>query len=72
MGMEAHGSPAARLAQRARTGQANVRKWVADSDDDPLGAEAFATDVLPLNQAPHAYEIFRKKLDAAVKVTLKP
>jgi threonine dehydrogenase-like Zn-dependent dehydrogenase len=32
----------------------------------------FATHVLPLKEAPHAYEIFQKKQDGAVKVILKP
>ncbi|MEH3138594.1 MAG: glutathione-dependent formaldehyde dehydrogenase [Mycobacterium kyogaense] len=60
-----------------RMGQANVKKWVDDimpllTDDDPLGVDSFATHVLPLDQAPHAYDIFQKKEDGAVKVMLKP
>ncbi|WP_072805970.1 zinc-dependent alcohol dehydrogenase [Rhodococcoides yunnanense] len=60
-----------------RMGQANVKKWVGDimpllTDDDPLGVDTFATHELPLDQAPHAYEIFQKKQDGAVKVLLKP
>ncbi|MBX8690591.1 alcohol dehydrogenase catalytic domain-containing protein [Mycobacterium sp. 20091114027_K0903767] len=60
-----------------RMGQANVKKWVGDilpllGDDDPLGVDDFATHVLPLDQAPHGYEIFQKKQDGAVKVMLKP
>ncbi|MDF2824338.1 MAG: Alcohol dehydrogenase GroES domain protein [Mycobacterium sp.] len=60
-----------------RMGQANVKKWVDDimpllTDDDPLGVDTFATHTLPLDQAPHAYEIFQKKQDGAVKVILKP
>jgi threonine dehydrogenase-like Zn-dependent dehydrogenase len=60
-----------------RMGQANVKRWVDDimpllTDDDPLGVDTFATHVLPLDQAPHAYEIFQKKQDGAVKVMLKP
>jgi threonine dehydrogenase-like Zn-dependent dehydrogenase len=60
-----------------RRGQANVKKWVCDlmpllTDDDPLGVDTFATRVLPLDEAPHAYEIFQKKHDGAVKVMLKP
>ena len=39
---------------------------------DPLGVDSFATHVLPLDQAPHGYEIFQKKRDGAVKVMLKP
>ena len=60
-----------------RMGQANVKKWVDDimpllTDDDPLGVDDFASHVLPLEEAPNAYEIFQKKLDGAVKVMLKP
>ena len=60
-----------------RMGQANVKKWVGDimpllTDDDPLGVDTFATHTLPLDQAPHGYEIFQKKQDGAVKVILKP
>jgi threonine dehydrogenase-like Zn-dependent dehydrogenase len=60
-----------------RMGQANVKKWVDDilpllTDSDPLGVDTFATHTLPLDQAPHAYEIFQKKQDGAVKVILQP
>ena len=60
-----------------RMGQANVKSWVDDimpllTDDDPLGVDNFATHVLPLDEAPHAYEIFQKKQDGAVKVMLNP
>jgi S-(hydroxymethyl)glutathione dehydrogenase/alcohol dehydrogenase len=60
-----------------RMGQANVKKWVGDilpllGDDDPLGVDDFATHVLPLAEAPHAYDIFQKKQDGAVKIILRP
>lgn len=60
-----------------RMGQANVKRWVDDimpllTDDDPLGVDTFATHVLPLDEAPHGYEIFQKKQDGAVKVVLRP
>lgn len=60
-----------------RMGQANVKKWVDDimpllTDSDPLGVDTFATHVLPLDEAPHAYDIFQKKQDGAVKVILQP
>jgi threonine dehydrogenase-like Zn-dependent dehydrogenase len=60
-----------------RMGQANVKRWVDDimpllTDDDPLGVDTFATHVLPLDEAPHAYEIFQKKQDGAIKVILTP
>jgi threonine dehydrogenase-like Zn-dependent dehydrogenase len=61
-----------------RMGQANVRRWIdhlmplVGDDDDPLGVEGFATHHLPLDEAPHAYEIFQKKLDNAFKILLRP
>ena len=60
-----------------RMGQANVKKWVDDimpllTDDDPLGIDTFATHTLPLDEAPHGYDIFQKKQDGAVKIILKP
>jgi threonine dehydrogenase-like Zn-dependent dehydrogenase len=60
-----------------RMGQANVKKWVDDimpllTDADPLGVDTFATHTLPLAEAPHAYDIFQKKKDGAVKIVLKP
>jgi threonine dehydrogenase-like Zn-dependent dehydrogenase len=61
-----------------RMGQANVRRWVDDiiplveDESDPLGVEDLATHKLPLQQAPHAYEIFQKKQDGAIKILLQP
>jgi threonine dehydrogenase-like Zn-dependent dehydrogenase len=60
-----------------RMGQANIKKWVPDimpllTDEDPLGVDSFHTHKVPLSEAPHAYEIFQKKQDGAVKVLLKP
>ncbi|MEU8984416.1 glutathione-dependent formaldehyde dehydrogenase, partial [Streptomyces sp. NPDC048309] len=60
-----------------RMGQANVRRWVDDllpllTDDDPLGVDDFATHHLPLEDAPHAYEIFQRKEDDAVKILMRP
>jgi threonine dehydrogenase-like Zn-dependent dehydrogenase len=59
-------------------GQAHVRRWVDDilplltEDGDPLGVEDFASHRFPLDEAPHAYEIFQKKEDGAFKVVLQP
>jgi threonine dehydrogenase-like Zn-dependent dehydrogenase len=39
---------------------------------DPLGAAGFATRHLPLEQAPHGYEIFRNKADGCIRVVLQP
>ncbi|PXY20455.1 glutathione-dependent formaldehyde dehydrogenase [Prauserella sp. PE36] len=61
-----------------RMGQANVHAWIDDvmplvtGESDPLGVEDLATHQLPLDDAPHAYEIFQKKQDRAIKVVLKP
>jgi threonine dehydrogenase-like Zn-dependent dehydrogenase len=61
-----------------RMGQANIKKWAPETidkvlgDDDPLGVEQFATHRLPLADAAHAYEIFQKKQDGAIKVVLRP
>jgi len=62
---------------QVRMGQANVKRWIDDilpllTDEDPLGVDTFATHHIPLEDAPHAYEIFQKKQDGAVKIILKP
>ncbi len=62
---------------RLHMGQANVKRWVDDilpllTDDDPLGVDDFATHTVPLDDAPHMYEVFQKKQDGAVKVVLTP
>jgi threonine dehydrogenase-like Zn-dependent dehydrogenase len=63
---------------QVRMGQANVRRWVDDilplvtDDADVLAVEDLATHRLPLDQAPHAYEIFQKKQDGAIKILLSP
>jgi threonine dehydrogenase-like Zn-dependent dehydrogenase len=60
-----------------RMGQANVRRWSDDiipylTDDDPLGVEDFATHRVPLSEAPHAYEMFQRKREGAVKILMQP
>ena len=60
-----------------RMGQANVKAWVDDimpllADGDPLGVEGFSTHRMPLDQAPHGYDIFQKKQDGAIKILLQP
>ncbi len=61
-----------------RMGQANVKRWIPEimpyleRDDDPLGVDTLASHKLPLDQAPHAYEIFQKKQDGAIKILLQP
>ena len=61
-----------------KMGQAHVKRWIDDimplltEDGDPLGVDDFATHKMPLEQAPHGYEIFQKKQDGAIKVVLQP
>lgn len=61
-----------------RMGQAHVKRWIDDimpaltGDGDPLGTEDLMTHPLPLDDAPHAYEIFKQKQDGCIKVVLKP
>jgi threonine dehydrogenase-like Zn-dependent dehydrogenase len=60
-----------------RMGQANVRRWVDEvlpylGDEDPLGVDDFATHRVPLSDAPHAYDMFQRKQDGAVKVLMHP
>ena len=61
-----------------RMGQAHVKRWVDDimplvSDDaDPLGVLDLTTHQVPLDEAPHMYEVFQQKKDDCIKVVLKP
>jgi threonine dehydrogenase-like Zn-dependent dehydrogenase len=61
-----------------RMGQAHVHRWIGDllpivsADRDPLGLGQFATHHLPLEDAPHGYEIFREKTEGCIKVVLQP
>jgi threonine dehydrogenase-like Zn-dependent dehydrogenase len=61
-----------------RMGQAHVRRWTDEilpvllREDDVLGVEDLCTHRLPLEQAPHGYEIFQQKRDGAVKIVLDP
>jgi len=61
-----------------RMGQAHVKRWIDDimpaltGDGDPLGTGDLMTHPLPLDEAPHAYEIFKQKQDGCIKVVLKP
>jgi threonine dehydrogenase-like Zn-dependent dehydrogenase len=53
-------------------------RWIDDlmpmvtDTSDPLGVTGFATHHLPLEQAPHGYDIFRDKADGCLKVVLQP
>jgi len=60
-----------------RMGQAHVKRWIDDlmplvaDSGDPLGVQTFATHHLPLEQAPHGYEMFRNKADGCIKIVLQ-
>jgi threonine dehydrogenase-like Zn-dependent dehydrogenase len=60
-----------------RMGQANVKRWIDDilpllTEADPLGVLDFATHHMSLDDAPHAYDIFQKKEDGAIKIVFQP
>jgi len=61
-----------------KQGQANVKRWIDDllplaSDEtDPLGVMDLATHKVPIDEAPHAYEIFQEKQDGAIKILIQP
>lgn len=61
-----------------RMGQAHVKRWIDDimplvnDENDPLGTEDLTTHPLPLEQAPHGYDIFQRKEDDCIKVVLNP
>lgn len=61
-----------------RFGQCHVKRWIDDimpvvlDDADPLGTLDLTTHHLPLEQAPHGYDIFQKKQDGCIKVVLQP
>ena len=63
---------------QVRMGQAHVKRWIDNlmplvtDEADPLGVGDLKTHELPLDEAPHGYEIFQKKEDNAIKVVLKP
>ncbi|HWS38131.1 MAG TPA: zinc-dependent alcohol dehydrogenase [Actinoplanes sp.] len=61
-----------------RMGQAHVKRWAGEilplltGSDDPLGVDDLVTHTLPLEEAPGAYDMFKKKDDGCIKVVLKP
>lgn len=61
-----------------RMGQCHVKRWIDDimplvtDDADPLDTEGLATHHLPLDQAPHGYDIFQRKSEGCIKVVLQP
>jgi threonine dehydrogenase-like Zn-dependent dehydrogenase len=42
------------------------------NDEDALGTDDLTTHTLPLDRAPHGYDIFQRKADGAIKVVLQP
>ncbi|WP_165065832.1 alcohol dehydrogenase catalytic domain-containing protein [Marisediminicola senii] len=61
-----------------RMGQCNVKSWIdelmpiVEDPADPLGINDLVTHSVPLDDAPHMYDIFQKKEDGCIKVVLKP
>ncbi len=61
-----------------KQGQANVKRWIDDlmplvvDEADPLGVLDLATHKVAIDDAPHAYEIFQKKEDGAIKILIQP
>lgn len=62
---------------QVRMGQANAPFWTDEilpllTKENMFDVDNFATHHLPLEDAAHAYEIFQKKEDNAIKIVLKP
>jgi S-(hydroxymethyl)glutathione dehydrogenase/alcohol dehydrogenase len=61
---------------RVQFGQAPVQKYIDELLELTLNGKVILNDIishrLPLAEAPHAYDIFKKKEDDCVKVVLKP
>jgi len=59
-----------------RFGQAPVQKYIDELLDWVAGRKIKLNDIithrLPIEEAPHAYDIFKNKKDDCVKVVLKP
>lgn len=61
-----------------RMGQCNVHRWrdeilpLVEDPADPLGIDDLVTHVVPLDDAPRLYDVFKKKEDGCIKVVLKP
>ena len=61
-----------------RMGQCNVHRWMpelwplVEDPADPLGVTDLATHRMDLENAPAAYELFKRKEDGCIKVVLKP
>jgi threonine dehydrogenase-like Zn-dependent dehydrogenase len=57
-------------------GQANAPFWTQEIlpllSENTFDVDNFATHHLPLEDASHAYEIFQKKEDNAIKIVLQP
>ncbi len=59
-----------------KTGQTHVHRYLRPLTDRIQNGEIdpsfLVSHTLPIDQAPHAYEIFKKKQDNCIKVVLKP
>ena len=52
--------------------RAGVGVVSAQTEEDTFGVDEFATHHLKLDEAPHAYDIFQKKEDGAIKIVFQP
>jgi threonine dehydrogenase-like Zn-dependent dehydrogenase len=63
-------------AQRMNTGQASVKRYMPHLLEHirsgRVDAKGIISHRLPLEDAPHAYEIFQRKEDGAIKIVLEP
>ncbi|GAA2361342.1 zinc-dependent alcohol dehydrogenase [Saccharopolyspora halophila] len=63
---------------RLAMGQAHVKRWIPElrplvgDESDPLRVRDLATHRMPLQDAPHGYDIFQRKQDGAIKILLEP
>ncbi|MCU1515111.1 MAG: glutathione-dependent formaldehyde dehydrogenase [Microbacteriaceae bacterium] len=59
-----------------RMGQCNVHRWldellpIVEDAQDPLGVTDLVTHRVPIEDAPHMYDVFKNKEDGCVKVVL--
>jgi threonine dehydrogenase-like Zn-dependent dehydrogenase len=59
-----------------RMGQCNVHRWldellpIVEDVQDPLGVTDLVTHRVPIDEAPHMYDVFKNKEDGCVKVVL--
>jgi len=59
-----------------KMGQVHVHRYLkplfAKIENGQIDPSFVITHILPLDEAPAAYEMFKKKIDGCIKVVLKP